>query len=61
MGTNAKDRGEVKPRLITHFEPWYVLAVIRIKRYSDVFYDLTDIDQKEFLLAPPSVGLPDYR
>jgi acyl-homoserine lactone acylase PvdQ len=46
----------VKPRLITHFEPWHVMALIRIKRYSDVFYDLTDIDQKEFLLAPPSVG-----
>lgn len=47
----------VKPRLLTHFEPWYVLALIRIKRYSDVFYDLTDIDQKEFLLTPPSMGV----
>jgi acyl-homoserine-lactone acylase len=47
---------QVKPGLITHFEPWYVLALIRIKRYSDIFYDLTDIDQKEFLLTSPSMG-----
>jgi acyl-homoserine lactone acylase PvdQ len=47
---------QVKPRLITHFESWYVLALIRFKRYSDVFFDLTDIDQKELLLTPPSVA-----
>ena len=46
----------VKPRLITHFEPWYVLALVRFKRYADAFSDLTDIDQKELLLAPPSTA-----
>jgi acyl-homoserine-lactone acylase len=46
----------VKPRLIAHFEAWYVLALVRFKRYADVFSDLTHIHHKELLLTPPSMA-----
>jgi acyl-homoserine lactone acylase PvdQ len=46
----------VKPRLISHFEAWYVLALIRFKRYADVFSDLTHIHHKELLLSTPSMA-----
>jgi acyl-homoserine-lactone acylase len=31
---------QVKPKLIKHFEPWNVLALMRFKRYVDYVFDL---------------------
>jgi len=39
----------VKPRIITHFEPWYLLALIRYQRYQDFVFSLSGVDRKELL------------
>jgi acyl-homoserine lactone acylase PvdQ len=45
----------VKPKMITHFEPWYVLALIRFQRYEFVF-DLAGVDRSELLKKAVAVG-----
>jgi acyl-homoserine-lactone acylase len=44
---------QVKPKLIKHFEPWNVLALMRFKRYVDYAFDLAGVDRKELLTMSP--------
>jgi acyl-homoserine-lactone acylase len=46
----------VKTKIIRHFEPWYVLALIRFKRYQDFVFDLAGVDRKELLMKPVAAG-----
>jgi acyl-homoserine-lactone acylase len=41
----------VKPQILTHFEPWYVLALIRYTRYQELF-DLSGVGREELLRTP---------
>ena len=45
---------QVKPRLLQHFEPWNVLALVRYKRYVDYIFDLAGVDRKELLMPSPT-------
>ena len=46
---------QVKPRLLEQFEPWYVLALIRFKRYAYVF-DLAGVGRRELLMASANIA-----
>jgi penicillin amidase len=52
-GLNAyvADHPEVKPRLLTRFEPWYPLAFIRFNYYQNGFLFSSGLRQAEFEMA----------
>ena len=45
-----------KAQIITHIEPWYVLALIRYTRYQELF-DLSGVDREELLRTPLNKAL----
>jgi acyl-homoserine-lactone acylase len=47
---------QVKPKLIVHFEPWYVLALIRFKRYAGNVFSLSGIKRTELVATLPNDG-----
>jgi len=52
-GLNAylADHPEVKPRLLTRFEPWYALAFIRLNYYRNGFFYSSGIRQEDLQVA----------
>ena len=53
-GLNAylADHPDVKPRLLTRFEPWYALAFIRLNYYRNGFFYGSGIRQADLVLTP---------
>lgn len=47
---------QIKPRLLEHFEPWHVLALLRFKRYAGYAFDLAGVNREELLMAHATEG-----
>ena len=60
-GLNAylADHPEVKPRLLTRFEPWYALAFIRLNYYRNGFFYGSGIRQADLELSAIGCRLSD--
>jgi acyl-homoserine-lactone acylase len=45
---------QVKPKLIAHFEPWHVLALMRFRRYAGSIFRLSGVRRKEIVATLPN-------